>query len=79
MPLSDSQQFAQLYRPAIIRIMSEELALYKLMLGANAWFNPVRDLAQLSTYKASLPPVRDISPPPGMFDGADTYKLSDFY
>ncbi len=78
-PLTDSQRFAELYRPAIIRIMSEELALYRLMLGARAWFNPVRDLAQLFTYKSTLPPAPDIATPPGMFSGADRFSLGDFY
>ena len=78
-PLTDSQRFAELYRPAIIRIMSEELTLYKAMLAADAWFNPVRDLAGLHAYKASLPPVADITTPPGMFAGANSFSLNDFY
>jgi hypothetical protein len=67
-PLTDSQMFAERYRPALIRIMSEELDLYRLMLASPAWFNPVRDMAGMSRYKESLPPVVDppVSP---MFQG----------
>lgn len=60
-PLTDSQRFAQVYRRALIAIMSEELELYRLMLNAKAWFNPVRDMAQMRRYLDSLETPKDPS------------------
>lgn len=53
-PLTDSQRFAQNYRRALIAILGEEQELYKLMLNAKAWFNPVRDMANMRRYLDSL-------------------------
>lgn len=53
-PLTDSQRFAQTWRRALIAIMGEELELYRLLLGAKAWFNPVRDMANMRRYLDSL-------------------------
>lgn len=60
-PLTDSQRFAQTYRRALIAIMSEELDLYRLMLNAKAWFNPVRDMANMRRYLESLETPKDPS------------------
>lgn len=60
-PLTDSQRFAQNYRRALIAIMGEELELYRLMLNAKAWFNPVRDMANMRRYLDSLQAPTDPS------------------
>ena len=51
LPMTDSQIFAEKFRRALIRIMSEELDLYRLMLVSRGWFNPVRDMADMARYK----------------------------
>ncbi len=41
---TDSEEFAEDYRPAVLRIPSVESALFHAMAASSAWFNPVRDL-----------------------------------
>jgi hypothetical protein len=45
---TDSEEFADDYAPAVRQIASLEPKLFSAMVGSNAWFNPVRDLALLT-------------------------------
>ena len=56
LPMTSSQNFAERYRKALIRILNEEQDLYKLLLKSPAWFNPVRDMAGMAKYKQTPPP-----------------------
>ncbi len=40
---TDSEEFADKYGLAILRILSQEPQIYNMMKGSKAWFNPVRD------------------------------------
>lgn len=60
MPMTDSQLFAERYRPALIKILNDDQEFYKILLKADAWFNPVRDMAGMAAYKrqaAENPPT----------------------
>lgn len=43
---TDSQEFAEDYRPAILHMQRVEPALFSAMQASRAWFNPVRDYVE---------------------------------
>ena len=45
--VTDSQQFADDYRPAVARMQQVEGAIFSAMRSSKAWFNPVRDWIDL--------------------------------